>query len=201
MTTTRRRRTKEVARDEILSAAAKRLQDDGPDALRIADVAADVGMSHPTLLHHVGNRDQLVQDATAYLMKRNAARTLEAMQRAGGEADLEGFVRKSIDAFRDVGRSRATAWLALTGRLKGTPKPLWEPFVAAAHAARLRRAGDVAEGDEQETRRALVLAFLAIFALEIIGEEVLPNAGLGSGPEAADEYIEWFAKLLKQTLK
>ena len=59
MTTTRRRRTKEEARDEILSAAAKRLLDDGPDALRIADVAADVGMSHPTLLHHVGSREQL----------------------------------------------------------------------------------------------------------------------------------------------
>lgn len=199
--TTRRRRTKEEAREEILSAAAKRLQDGGPDALRIADVAADVGMSHPTLLHHVGNRDQLLQEATGYLMQRNAARTLEAMQRAGSEADLEGFVRQSIDAFRDVGRSRATAWLALTGRLKGTPKPLWEPFVAAAHAVRVRRHGAELAGDQEETRRALVLAFLAIFALEIIGDEVLPNAGLGKGPEATDEYIDWFAKLLKQTLK
>ena len=201
MTTTRRRRPKEEARDEILSAAAKRLLDDGPDALRIADVAADVGMSHPTLLHHVGSREQLVQDATAHLMQRTAVRTLEAMQRAGSEAGLEGFVRESLEAFRDVGRSRATAWLALTGRLRGTPKPPWEPFVKAAHAARVRRVGKAAAGDERETRHALVLAFLAIFALEIIGEEVLPNAGLGSGPEATDEYIEWFAKLLKQTLK
>lgn len=201
MTSTRRRRTKEEAREEILDAAANRLRDGGPDALRIADVAADVGMSHPTLLHHVGSRDELLQEATGHLMKRNAARTLEAMQRAGGEADLEGFVRKSLDAFRDPGRTRATAWLALTGRLKGTPKPLWEPFVAAAHAVRLRRAGEAAVGDEQETRRALVLAFLTIFALEIIGDEVLPNAGLGSGPEATDEYIEWFANRLRQTLE
>ena len=61
MTTTRRRRTKEEARDEILSAAAKRLLDDGPDALRIADVAADGGMSHPPLLHHVGSRGGLAR--------------------------------------------------------------------------------------------------------------------------------------------
>lgn len=198
MTSTRRRRTKEEAREEILSAAAKRLRDDGPDALRIADVAADVGMSHPTLLHHVGNRDQLLQDATAYLMQRNAARTLEAMQRAGTAADLDGFIRESLDAFRDVGRSRATAWLALTGRMKGLPRPAWEPFVQAAHAARTERVGHAA--DKDETRRALVLAFLTVFALEIIGDEVLPHAGLGEGPAATDEYLEWFGRLLQEKL-
>lgn len=209
MTTTRRRRTKEEARAEILSAAAKRLLDAGPDALRIADVAADVGMTHPTLLHHAGSRDQLVQDATVYLMQRTAARTLEAMQRAGDERDLDAFVRESIEAFRDEGRSRAIAWLALTGRLAGTPKPPWTPFVAAAQAARERRRARGSGGtqrapqpedDDLSTRSALVLAFLAVFALDLIGETVLADAGLGDGPAATDRFVRWFARLLQRTL-
>ena len=44
-------------------------------------------------------------------------------------------------------------------------------------------------------------AFLAIFALEIIGDDVLPNAGLGEGPAATNEFIAWFARLLNQTLR
>lgn len=219
MATTRRRRTKEEAREEILTAAAKRLLDAGPDALRVADVAADVGMTHPTLLHHVGSRDELVQDATAHLMQRTAARTLEAMRRAGGETDVDGFVRESLEAFRDEGRTRAVAWLALTGRLGATPKPPWQPFIAAAHAARQRRAaararaqasaevtgghagsGEPPEVQLGETRNTLVLAFLAVFALELIGESVLADAGLGADEGATDRFLGWFASLLERTL-
>ena len=215
----RRRRTKEEARSEILGAAAKRLLDSGPDALRIADVAADVGMTHPTLLHHVGSRDQLVQDATLHLMQRTAARTLEAMQRGGEERDLDGFVRESLEAFRDEGRSRAIAWSALTGRLDATPKPPWQPFIAAAQSARTRRAAATAKSptavgtrgvtepgearssdDDLETRNALVLAFLAVFALDLIGETVLADAGLGKGPAATDRFVRWFARLMQRTL-
>ncbi|MCB9658279.1 MAG: TetR family transcriptional regulator [Polyangiales bacterium] len=224
MSTTRRRRTKEEAREEILTAAAKRLLDAGPDALRIADVAADVGMTHPTLLHHVGSRDELLQDATAHLMQRTAARTLEAMRRAGSEQELDGFVRESLEAFRDRGRTRAVAWLALTGRLGATSKPPWQPFIAAAHAARQRRLAararghgrslaasaalspeaassmDVPEADLGETRNTLVLAFLAVFALELIGDSVLADAGLGTDAGAPDRFLGWFASLLDKTL-
>ncbi len=186
---------------EILTAAAKRLLDEGPNALRIADVAADIGMSHPTLLHHIGSREELLQSATAHLMQRSAARTLEAMQQAGHERDIEGFVRQSLGAFRDVGRTRATAWLALTGRLAGTPRPPWEPFIAAAKAVRRGRHGEHCDDRDEDTRSALVLAFLAIFALDLIGAQVLADAGLGEGEGAAERFVAWMARLLHETLE
>ena len=57
----RRRRTAEEARAEILDAAERRLAAAGPAALRLQEVAADVGISHPAVLHHFGSREALVQ--------------------------------------------------------------------------------------------------------------------------------------------
>ena len=60
MTVPRRRRTADVARQEILEAAERRLAQSGPQGLRLQDVAADVGISHPAVLHHFGSREALV---------------------------------------------------------------------------------------------------------------------------------------------
>ena len=46
------RRTAEAARAAILEAAEKRLAEAGPAGIRLQGVAADVGVSHPTVLHH-----------------------------------------------------------------------------------------------------------------------------------------------------
>jgi AcrR family transcriptional regulator len=47
-------------RQAILDAAQKRLARLGADGLRLQDIARDVGVSHPTILHHFGSRDGLI---------------------------------------------------------------------------------------------------------------------------------------------
>jgi AcrR family transcriptional regulator len=47
-------------RKAILDAAQKRLARLGADGLRLQDIARDVGVSHPTILHHFGSRDGLI---------------------------------------------------------------------------------------------------------------------------------------------
>ncbi len=47
-------------RAAILDAAQKRLARLGADGLRLQDIARDVGVSHPTILHHFGSRDGLI---------------------------------------------------------------------------------------------------------------------------------------------
>ena len=59
---------------------------------------------------------------------------------------------------------------------------------------------DVPEADLGETRNTLVLAFLAVFALELIGDSVLADAGLGTDAGAPDRFLGWFASLLDKTL-
>ncbi len=49
-----------TTRVAILCAAQKRLARLGADGMRLQDIARDVGVSHPTILHHFGSRDGLI---------------------------------------------------------------------------------------------------------------------------------------------
>ena len=55
------RRTAEETRAAILDAAERRLKASGPASIRLQDVAAEAGISHPAVLHHFGSREGLVQ--------------------------------------------------------------------------------------------------------------------------------------------
>src|SRR5262245_6032327 len=77
----RRRRTAEQAREEILDAAEKRLRDRGPDAIRLQEIAADVGISHPAVLHHFGSREGLVGAVTERAMNKLEHELLAVMLR------------------------------------------------------------------------------------------------------------------------
>ena len=54
------RRTAEEAKMMILDAAERRLRELGPAGIKLQELAADVGVSHPAILHHFGSRDRLV---------------------------------------------------------------------------------------------------------------------------------------------
>ena len=55
------RRTASEAKSMILDAAEKRLREFGPAGIKLQELAADVGVSHPAILHHFGSRDDLVE--------------------------------------------------------------------------------------------------------------------------------------------
>src|SRR5580693_3024846 len=78
----RRRRTAEQARSAILDAAERRLVADGPGAIRLQEVAKDVGVSHPTVLHHFGSREGLVEAVVARALDSLHGGLLAAVQTA-----------------------------------------------------------------------------------------------------------------------
>ncbi len=55
------RRSAEEARRLILDAAEERLATQGPEGIRLQDIARDVGISHPAILHHFESREGLVK--------------------------------------------------------------------------------------------------------------------------------------------
>ena len=57
----RTRRSAPEARRAILEAAEKRLREGGPEAVRLQDLARDLGVSHPAILHHFGSREKLIR--------------------------------------------------------------------------------------------------------------------------------------------
>src|SRR4051812_32579591 len=80
----RRRRDAEDARAAILDAAERRLVLAGPAGIRLQEVAADVGVSHPTVLHHFGSREALVAAVIHRALERIHAEVVQAIGASTG---------------------------------------------------------------------------------------------------------------------
>lgn len=111
-TPSRIRRTPEESRANILSAAESLLVEQGPQTLRLADVAKAAGA---TVLHHFGSIDA-VQQA---LMERMIADLVDAILAIQIPSDgptraREVALRTLFEALETRGAARLAAWLELT---------------------------------------------------------------------------------------
>ena len=93
MSINRRRLSPEASRSAALEAARRLLLRDGPQAVTLKAVAAEIGRTHANLLHHFGSAAGLQGElarsiADALGLPRDAARELAAERlRARLEAD------------------------------------------------------------------------------------------------------------------
>src|SRR5438067_904808 len=81
------RRTAEEARSLILDAAEKVTRAQGPASLRLQDVAREAGVSHPTILHHFGSREGLMQALNARTMDQLTRDVIDGMATTGSGED------------------------------------------------------------------------------------------------------------------
>ena len=113
--TPRIRRSPEESRANILAAAEQLLVEQGPQSLRLADVAKAAGVANATVLHHFGSIDA-VQQA---LMERmigdlvDSILAIEIPPDAPAEARAVGL-KTLFDALETPGAARLAAWLELT---------------------------------------------------------------------------------------
>src|ERR1051325_3483831 len=108
----RLRRTPEEARRLILDTAQELIARNGPEGLRLQEIAAAAGISHPLILHHFGSREgvvrALLQEAVAELRDKLIA----AMGSA--ESSLEQEFDQVFDAYRD-GLAQRLPWAPHVG--------------------------------------------------------------------------------------
>ena len=114
-TSPRIRRTPEESRANILAAAETLLVEQGPQTLRLADVAKAAGVANATVLHHFGSIDA-VQQA---LMERMIADLVDAIMAIQIPSDgpvraREVALRTLFEALETRGAARLAAWLELT---------------------------------------------------------------------------------------
>lgn len=119
----RRSRKGEARRAEILTAAMRRFAEDGYQNAAIGDVARDVGLSLPGLLHHFPTKVDLL---LAILDKRD----LESESFIGTHrADLRGLLKGMVEVFRRnaemVEVIRAFAILNAESLMKDHPAKAW----------------------------------------------------------------------------
>lgn len=198
------RRTAEDARTAILDATEQRLVERGPSGIRLQDVAADVGVSHPAILHHFGSRERLVE---AVIQRRVRAMNQEVIlsllsARADDEERTAIALFDSLHEMFVAGHARVLAFCALERRMPtGTSENL-QPVAQAMHAARVaRREPGKPPPSFEETAHVVHLTALALFAEAIIGT-FLRGDPAGRPDEAASKrFRDWFAKHLLATLE
>ncbi len=109
------RRTPEESRANILSAAEGLLVEQGPQSLRLADVAKAAGVANATVLHHFGS----ISAVHTALMERMIADLVDSIMAIEIPADAPAGARDAglktlFDALETPGAARLAAWLELT---------------------------------------------------------------------------------------
>ena len=115
--TKRIRRSAEESRRVILDAAAKRLAEQGPEGIRLQDIARDVGISHPAILHHFESRAGLVNalvDRTTSQLKEKLLGVLEGEEDSKIESQMPSLVNNTFEALSDQGTAKLLSWMLLT---------------------------------------------------------------------------------------
>jgi AcrR family transcriptional regulator len=116
VSTSRKRLTPGESRSAAIEAARRLLLANGPQAVTLKAVAAEVGRTHANLLHHFGSAAGL-QGALARSIADSVTSTIaDAVERArAGEADARDIVDGAFDAFDREGAGALAAWMILTG--------------------------------------------------------------------------------------
>jgi AcrR family transcriptional regulator len=99
-----------------LAAARKLLLEQGPQAVTLKAVAAEIGRTHANLLHHFGSAAGLQGELAKSIADNVNASIAQAVEKArAGEADARVIVDQCFDAFGKEGAGALAAWMIITG--------------------------------------------------------------------------------------
>ena len=154
MSIRRERLSPQESRAVALEAARRLLITEGPQAVTLKAVAAEIGKTHANLLHHFGSAAGLQSALAALISDRVCAGIAESVRRARAqEADPIEIVERTFDAFGREGGGALAAWMILSGN-----RDALNPILDAIH----QLVDQLGEGHEDrpvhETTLWLVLA-------------------------------------------
>jgi AcrR family transcriptional regulator len=199
----RRRLPAADARLRILDAAERRLIEAGPEGLRLAELAQELGISHPAILHHFGSREELVREVVRRAIGTLNAELIAAFSEAiaGAVLPAETVLDRIAGTLAERGQARLIAWLILSGR---EPPELdaglrLARVGEALHASRRARHKD-RKLDPHETEFLVQLVAFALLGDALFGERLRKQEGLPSHARASAEFRARLGKLVEGVL-
>lgn len=198
----RKRRTAEEARTAILDAAERSLVAAGPAGIRLQDVAAEVGVSHPTVLHHFGSREALLEAVVERAQRSLHADLVGALRAAPeGEGQVAALLEGVAKALRDGGHGRALLWMVLSGHTRLLESLRMHEVAQVVHELRVeRRRGHKGAPVYEDTLFTVALAGLALVAQSVLGGELLAQQDEESRRGLEKRFRVWLARLLIEHL-
>jgi TetR/AcrR family transcriptional regulator, repressor for neighboring sulfatase len=192
----RLRRTPEEARRLILEAAQTRLATTGPEGLRLQDIAAAAGISHPLILHHFGSREGLVRALTREAAAELRDKLVAAME--SSEYSVEQLLDRVFDTFRD-GLAQRLAWLVTVdpdGGAEGT-QLIIRDIADRLHNRRIATALPGTVIARADTDALIHLVATSAFGDALYGPQLHRSAGLPATGETDRSFRQWLAALIR----
>ena len=198
----RRRRSAEDAKRAILDAAEARFAARGPAGVRLQEIAADVGVSHPAILHHFGSREDLMRALIERALGALRAELLATLTTSDpSQVDVPLLIERVFEILGAHGHVRLMAWLALAGderrgRRAGVPFFVRE-IAELTHRERLARYAEAGRRPPafEDSLFAILLTTLALLGDALLGDAARASSGLDD-PAAGRRFRQWFAQLL-----
>ena len=188
------RRTPEEARRLILEAAEAGMAASGPAGLRLEAVARAAGVSHPTILHHFGSREGLIQALNLKTIEHLKTVLLRVMK--AEPSSSEDAIAPTFAAYRD-GLAQRMIWLMQSDQSMGAAGlPAFDELVEGLHAMRLRMAGPNPRFDLADTRAIVHMTTIAAFGDAVLGKRLRRAATPAEESVLRDKFEAWFGKFL-----
>ena len=193
----RQRRTPEEARRLILETAQELIARTGPEGLRLQEIAAAAGISHPLILHHFGSREGLVRALTQQAVVELRDKLIASI--GSTDYSLEQQLDRVFDAFRD-GLAQRLAWLATVDPQgqQAANAMVMRDVADGLHARRLAAISPGAAIDRADTESLIHLIAAAAFGDAIFGAQLRRSAGLDQTSEPVQRFRSWFASLIRE---
>ena len=189
------RRTSEDAKQLILETAEALVARTGPQGLRLQDIAAEAGISHPLILHHFGSRAGLMRALTRKAAAELKDRLVAAMTQP--EYTIGEQLDQVFDAFRG-GLAQRLAWLLVEDPEGGRANDamILREIADTLHARRVAAAAPGSEIARDDTEWLIHLVATSAFGDAMYGAQLRRSAGIAGGEESARRFRAWFAALI-----
>ncbi|MBX3188183.1 MAG: TetR/AcrR family transcriptional regulator [Labilithrix sp.] len=183
----------EEAREAILAATEKRLREVGPEGLRLQEIASDLGISHPTLLHHVGSREELLEAVVTRSMIALETDLIACFTPGVSPPEIVSTLDKVDEVMRVRGQARLIAWLALARPDASKAESRLGDLTVAIHAVRTA----LGKGAPfEDTAFGVMLGAAAMFGVSILGPGLLSMMKLPVDEASLRRFREWLGALL-----
>ena len=170
------------------------MAESGPAGLRLEAVAKAAGVSHPTILHHFGSREGLIQALNLKTIEHLKSVLLKVMSAAPSTS--EDAIASTFAAYRD-GLAQRMVWLMQSRQpMSAAGLPAFDELVEALHALRLRIAGPNPKFDLADTRAIVHLTTVAAFGDAILGRRLRRAPDDASEIRLREKFEQWFGELL-----
>ncbi len=178
---------KAESHDKIVRIAARKLRENGPDALSVADLMKAAGLTHGGFYKHFDSREALILEAFEAALSDSGKNSAAAARQMTGSPSLASYVRGYLSRAHRDGAGTGCAMAALAGDMSRAPKKQRALFTRAIRGMAKRMGAFVAPDSANAQRQGLFAASAMIGALvlaravddETLSDEILMAARQG----------------------